>query len=139
MSTLTRTYPHPPPVRSPRQRRVLVLTTRALYEMNSVGKLTTFRRRIKISDITAATVNNELTDVVALRLPSRYDILYTCQRRTELLSWLMLAKGNELYALVDGSNLQINFESPIRLKVKGGALMRTQFDERLGRITMVSC
>ena len=51
----------------------------------------------------------------------------------------MLAKGNELYALVDGSNLQINFESPIRLKVKGGALMRTQFDERLGRITMVSC
>ena len=125
--------------RSPRQRRVLVLTTRALYEMNSVGKLTTFRRRIKLSDIAAATVNDDLTDVVALRLPSEYDILYTCQRRTEFVSWLMLAKGNELYALVEGSNLQINFESPIRLKVKGGTLVRTQFDEKLGRITMVPC
>lgn len=125
-------------VRSPRQRRVLVLTTRALYEMNSVGKLTSFRRRIKISEIVGATVSNDLTDVVALRLPTDYDILYTCQRRTELVSWLMLAKSNELYALVD-SDLQINFESPIRLKVKGGALMRTQFDERLGRITMVPC
>lgn len=125
--------------RSPRQRRVLVLTTRALYEMNSVGKLTSFRRRIKISEIAGATVNDDLTDVVALRLPADYDILYTCQRRTELVSWLMLAKSNELYALVDGSDLQVNFESPIRLKVKGGALMRTQFDERLGRITMVPC
>merc|ERR1719201_230812 len=121
-------------VRSPRQRRVLVLTTRALYEMNSGKKIVNFRRRIKISDIAAATVTEDLPDVVALRLPTHYDLLHTCQRRTEFLCWLMLAKGNKLYTLTEGSRLQLNFESPIRLKVKGGAIVRTQFDESTGRI-----
>jgi myosin I len=88
------------------QSRVLMLTDQAVYNLGH-GNFS-LKRRIPIADITAVSLSPKADSFIVLHVPSSYDYVYVCERKTEFLTALV-----DLHRDCTGHELKLTFTDSI--------------------------
>ena len=97
--------------KSKTQRRILLLTTNAVYNLGE-GKYKE-NRRIAIRDISKVSVSPYADNYTVLHVAKEYDYLVVLERKTEFLTAL-----SDAYQRVTGSTLPLNFATEVSVATK---------------------
>jgi hypothetical protein len=113
------------------QRRVLMLSSKGVYNMNP-GKFS-LNRRIPITAITKISVSKKADNLFVLHIPTEYDYIFICERKTEFLTAL-----HDEYKIETGKNLEITFDNNLTYQLKGKKKATIVFEDGKDAVTTVS-
>eukprot|EP00808_Paulinella_micropora_P004347 g11237.t1 len=98
------------------QPRILMLSSRHIYNLKVKGKKWALQRRIDIANLDAVSLSTKADGVMVLHVANEYDYVYTCDRKTEFVTALQ-----DAYEKVkQGSQLVLRIADTIRYRLKKG-------------------
>ena len=116
---------------STKKKRTLILTTKAIYEIET--SLTyNIRRRLAYKRIGRVSISTAAADVFALLPRDHFDLLYQTMRRTEIVARMM-----QCYEAEVGQQLKLGFMHTIILAMENGDMKTTYVDEETATVKMV--
>eukprot|EP00300_Choanocystis_sp_HF-7_P033095 c45388_g1_i1.p1 GENE.c45388_g1_i1~~c45388_g1_i1.p1 ORF type:complete len:233 (-),score=50.53 c45388_g1_i1:76-774(-) len=114
--------------RNKMQKRVLLITDLAIYNMDTVNYK--IKRRIDLKLLGSVSMSTLPDNFFALHIPNEYDYLMVSGRKTEIVTVLMLNHEN-----LTSEQLPINFNDSFEYKIGTGSHRKIQFKKVDGGVS----
>jgi myosin-1 len=105
------------------QRRVLLLTSQAVYNLGVAKDKFKENRRLEVRAVTRVSVSKQADNFVVLHAAAEYDYVVICERKTEFLT----ALSDAYKTLTGGSTLPIDFNDEIQVSNKNKSKQKISF------------